>query len=490
MNSNDATGEHVKASKATQIPQPDTILADIADYVMSRKHASKLAYTTARHCMMDALGCGLEALSYPACTKLLGPVVPGAVMAGGARVHGTAWQLDPVTAAFNISAMNRWLDFNDAFMAASGAHPSDNLGGILASADYLSRRERAAGRAPLVMRDVLTAMIKAHEIQGILSLENDFIELGLDNVILVKVASTAVVTHLLGGTREEIINALSHAWLDGHPLRTYRIKPTLGSRKSWAAADATARAVRLALIALTGEMGYPSVLTAKDWGFYATQFRGRAFRVPRSYGSYVMENIQFKIAIPSGIHGQTAAECAMALHPRVGLRLEDIRAVRMWTHQSARHLITADVPLTNPAARDHSLQYISAIALIFGRLTASDYEDHVAADPRVDRLRFKMTVEVDPRYTKLFRDPAVRANPYAIEVLFKDGTKTPRIEVLYPLGHPRRRKQGIPLLIEKFETNLARRFAPKRCRQILDLCSDQQTLERTPVDVFMDLFAV
>ena len=477
-------------TKAKSDPAPDKILADIADYVSSRKPANTLAYTTARYCMMDALGCGLEALSYPACTKLLGPVVPGAAMIGGARVHGTSWQLDPVTAAFNISAMNRWLDFNDAFMAASGAHPSDNLGGILATADYLSRRSRAVGRAPLKIRDVLSAMVKAHEIQGILSLENDFIELGLDNVILVKVASTAVVTHLLGGTRTEIVNALSHAWLDGHPLRTYRIKPTLGSRKSWAAADATSRGVRLALIAMTGEMGYPTALSAKDWGFYATLFRGKTFRIPRPYGSYVMENIQFKIAIPSGIHGQTAAECAMKLHPLVAGRLDDIKTVRMWTHQGGHHLITANVPLTNPAARDHSLQYISAIGLIFGRLTAADYEDDVAADPRIDTLRYKMTVEVDPRFTKIFRDPAVRGNPYAIEVEFEDGRTTPRVEVLYPLGHPRRRKEGIPLLLRKFENNLRRCFAPKRCRQILDLCADQRHLEQTPVDEFMDLLAL
>jgi len=477
-------------SKARLDPAPDAVLTDIADYVLATKKASALAHTTARYCLMDSLGCGLEALSYPACTKLLGPVVPGAAMAGGARVHGTSWQLDPVTAAFNISAMNRWLDFNDAFMAASGAHPSDNLGGILATADYLSRRNRATGRSPLTMHGVLAAMIQAHEIQGILALENNFIDLGLDNVILVKVASTAVVTQLLGGTRDEIVNALSHAWLDGHPLRTYRIRPTLGSRKSWAAADATSRAVRLALIAMTGEMGYPTALSAKDWGFYATLFRGKTFRVPRPYGSHVMENIQFKIASPSGIHGQTVAECAMKLHPLVAGRLDDIEQVRMWTHQSAHHLITANVPLTNPAARDHSLQYIAAIGLVFGRLTANDYEDAIAADARIDAVRHRTTVVVDRAYTELFRDPAVRGNPAAIEVQFKDGSKTSRTEILYPLGHPRRRKEGIPLLLEKFENNLARCFAPKRCRAILDLCADARRLDATPVDEFMDLFAL
>lgn len=471
-------------------PQPDRILSDIADYVLKPKVGSKLAYDTARYCLMDTLGCGLEALSYPACTKLLGPVVPEAVMPGGARVPGTPWELDPVNAAFNISAMNRWLDFNDAFMAASGAHPSDNLGGILATADYLSRRRVRQGKKPLTMHDVLIAMIKAHEIQGVLSLENNFIDLGIDNVILVKIATTAVVCGLLGGSREEIINALSHAWIDGHALRTYRIKPTLGSRKSWAAADATSRGVRLALIAMTGEMGYPTALSARQWGFYDTLFQGKPFKIARSYGSYVMENIQFKIAIPSGIHGQTAAECAMTLHDDLKHRLDQIKAVRMWTHQSAHHLITANIPLGNPAARDHSLQYISAIGLIFGRLTAADYEDDVAADPRVDALRYKMTVAVDERFTKMFRDQAIRANPYAIEVEFKDGSRTRRVEVLYPLGHPKRRKAGIPALIDKFETNLARCFAPKRQQAILALCADQRRLGQTPVDEFMALFAV
>ena len=475
--------------KEARQTQSDRVMADIADYVLSGKILCKLAHKTARYCMMDAIGCGLEALSYPACTKLLGPVVPEAVMPGGARVPGTAWELDPVSAAFNISAMNRWLDFNDAFMAASGAHPSDNLGGILATADYLSRRNVRQRKKPLLMRDVLTAMIKAHEIQGVLSLENDFIALGLDNVILVKIATTAVVAGLLGGSRDEIINALSHAWLDGHPLRTYRIKPTLGSRKSWAAADASSRGVRLALIALTGEMGYPTALSAEKWGFCDTLFRGKPLIVARPYGSYVMENVNFKIAIPSGIHGQTAAECAFALHPLVKNRLDEVHRVYMWTHQSAQHLITANVPLRNPAARDHSLQYISAIGLIFGRLLASDYEDEIAADLRVDALRAKMTVEVDEVYTRRFRDPAQRANPYGMQIEFKDGTRSAKVEVLYPLGHPQRRKEGMPLLVAKFRKNLARTFSHKRRQEILALCNDQALLEKTPVNEFVALFA-
>lgn len=468
---------------------PDPEIAAIADYALSGPAASKLAYETARYCLMDTLGCGLEALSYPACTKLLGPIVPGAGLANGARVPGTAFELDPVTAAFNIGAMNRWLDFNDAWFGKTGAHPSDNLGGILAISDYLSRRAVAAGKAPLHMRDVLTAMIQAYEIQGVLALDNDFIGLGMDNVILVKIASTAVVTRLLGGAREEIINALSHAWVDGHPMRLYRVAPTIGSRKSWAAADATARGVRLALMALTGEMGYPTALTAPTWGFYDVLFRGQRLSVPRPYGSHVIENVQFKIAYPAGFHGQTAAECALLLHPRVRDRLDAVKAVRMWTHRSARHLITSDA-LPNPAARDHSLQYIAAIGLIFGRLTAADYEDGVAADPRIDALRDKMAVSVEERYTAAFRDPEQRANPHAMEVEFRDGTRTDRVEVLFPLGHPRRRQEGIALLLEKFRTNLARRFPAKRQREILERCADQDRLERTPVHEFMDLFAI
>jgi 2-methylcitrate dehydratase len=473
----------------TEARLPDPELAAIADYVLSGPAASALAYETARYCLMDTIGCGLEALSYPACTKLLGPIVPGAVLANGARVPGTAYELDPVTAAFNISAMNRWLDFNDAFMAKTGAHPSDNLGGILAVSDYLSRRAVAEGRAPLHMHDVLTAMIQAHEIQGVLSLENNIIELGMDNVILVKIASSAVVTRLLGGTREEIVNALSNAIVDGHPMRLYRIAPTMGSRKSWAAADATSRAVRLAFMALSGEMGYPNALSAPTWGFNDVHLRGQPLKVPRPYGSHVIENVQFKIAYPAGIHGQSAAECAVKLHPLVKDRLDAVKAVRMWTHHSARHLITGNVPLTNPAARDHSLQYIAAIGLIFGRLTAADYEDSVAANPRVDALRFKMNVSVDERYTAAFRDPDRRANPHGMEVEFNDGSCTDRVEVLFPLGHPQRRREGIPLLLEKFKINLARRFPVKRQQAILECCANQERLERTPVHEFMALLA-
>ena len=474
-----------KSSRKSK-PVVDREIADIADYVTGFRIRSERAYTTARHCLMDTIGCGFEALSYPGCTKLMGPVVPGAVLPGGARVPGTPWELDPVTAAFNISCMNRWLDYNDAFFGRNGAHPSDNLGAILACADYVSRRNRAARRDPLAMRDVLTAMIKAHEIQGELALENNFNGLGIDHVILVKVASTAVATQLLGGTREEVINAVSNAWVDGHALRTYRNSPNTGSRKSWAAADASSRGVRLALMALAGEMGYATALTAKRWGFYDTLFRGQKFRLQRPYGSYIMENVMFKIAYPAGFHGQSAAECAIRLHPLVKDRLDEVASVRQWTHQSAQHLIK-DGPLRNFADRDHCIQYIAAIGLIFGRLTAPDYEDAVAADPRIDRLRAKMSVTIEPRYTRGLHDPKRRSNAHAIEVRFKDGTRTARVEVQYPLGHPRRRAEGLPLLMEKFRANLARRFPAARQRAILDACDDQRRLEAMPVDEFVGL---
>jgi len=470
-------------------PDADREIAAIADYVTGFQVKSELAYTTARYCLLDTLGCGLEALSYPGCTKLLGPVVPGTIVPSGARVPGTSYVLDPVTAAFNISCLNRWLDYNDAFFGKNGAHPSDNLGAILACSDYVSCRNVAAGKPPFTVRDVLTAMIKAHEIQGELALENNFNGLGIDHVILVKIASTAVAAQLLGCTREEIVNAVSNAWIDGHTLRTYRNAPNTGSRKSWAAGDASSRGVRLAWMALQGEMGYPSALTAKQWGFYDTLFHGQKFRFQRPYGSYIMENVMFKIAYPAGFHGQSAAECAIKLHPLVKDRLDAIGSVRLWTHQSARHLNKTG-PLHNFADRDHCIQYIAAIGLIFGRLTAQDYEDAVAADPRIDRLRAKMTVTIDGRYTRGLHDPKRRSNPHAIQVRFKDGTRTDKVEIEYPLGHPRRRAEGLPLLVEKFRTNLARAFPPKRQQAILEAYADQRRLEKMPVNEFVELFVV
>ena len=469
-------------------PKPDKVLVDIADYVAKYQIKSSEAYNTARLCLMDTLGCGLEALSYPACTKLMGPIVPGTIVPNGAKVPGTPFQLDPVMAAFNIGCMIRWLDFNDAWVAAEWGHPSDNLGGILAAADWVSRNAVAAGRKPLVMRDVLTGMTKAHEIQGVIALENSFNRVGLDHVVLVKVASTAVVTQMLGGTHEEIVNAVSNAWIDGQSLRTYRHAPNTGSRKSWAAGDATSRAVRLALMTLKGEMGYPSALTAKTWGFYDVLFKGKPFKFKRPYGSYVMENVLFKISFPAEFHAQTAVECAVKLHPEVKDRLDEIKKVMITTHESAIRIIDKKGPLHNPADRDHCIQYMTAIGLMKGNLTAADYEDEVARDPRVDQLRAKMACVEDKRWSRDYLDPGKRSIANAVQVFFKDGTKTANVAVEYPVGHRRRRNEGVPLLEAKFKTNLGRRFPEKQREAILALCLNQPRLEATPVHEFVDMF--
>ena len=471
-------------------PKPDKVLADIADYVTRYTIKSQEAYSTARLCLMDTLGCGLEALEYPACTKLLGPIVPGTVVPTGAKVPGTPYQLDPVAAAFNIGAMIRWLDFNDTWLAAEWGHPSDNLGGILATADWLSRTRLAQGKKPLVMREVLTAMIKAHEIQGVIALENSFNRVGLDHVVLVKVASTAVITQMMGGTREEIVNAVSNAWIDGQSLRTYRHAPNTGSRKSWAAGDATSRAARLALMTLKGEMGYPSALTAKTWGFYDVLFRGRPLRFKRPYGSYVMEHILFKISFPAEFHAQTAVEAAVRLHPRVRDRLGEIRKIVITTHESALRIIDKKGPLHNPADRDHCIQYMTAIGLIRGNLTAADYEDGVATDPRVDRLRAAMTCVEHKPWSRDYLDPMKRSIANAVQVFFKDGSCTDKVAVEYPIGHRRRRKEGIPLLEAKFRTNLARRFPPRQQQAIISLCGNPQRLDATPVNEFMDMLSI
>jgi 2-methylcitrate dehydratase len=474
-------------------PKPDKVLVDIADYVLKYKIKSAEAYETARYCLMDTLGCGFEALEYPACTKLLGPVVQGTVVPNGAKVPGTQFQLDPVKAAFDIGAMIRWLDFNDTWLAAEWGHPSDNLGGILATADWLSRNAVAAGKKPLTVHDVLTAMIKAHEIQGCIALENSFNKVGLDHVVLVKVASTAVVAQMLGLTRDEIINALSHAWVDGQSLRTYRHAPNTGSRKSWAAGDATSRAVRLALICKTGEMGYPSVLTAKTWGFYDVLFRGNEFKFQRPYGSYVMENVLFKISFPAEFHAQTAVEAAMQVHAelkKLGKTDADIKKITIRTHEACIRIIDKKGPLANPADRDHCIQYMVAVPIIFGRLTAADYEDDVAADPRIDKLREKIVCVEDPQFTKDYHDPNKRSIANALTVEFNDGKKLAEIVVEYPIGHKRRRKEGMPILVEKFKTNLARRFPPKQANAILELCLDAKRLAVTPVNEFVDSMVI
>ncbi|MGE8569905.1 MAG: bifunctional 2-methylcitrate dehydratase/aconitate hydratase [Achromobacter sp.] len=472
-------------------PDPDQVLVDIADYVLNYEIKSSLAYETARNCLIDTLGCGLEALEYPACKKLLGPIVPGTVVPNGAKVPGTSFQLDPVQAAFNIGTMIRWLDFNDTWLAAEWGHPSDNLGGILATADWLSRTAVAAGKPPLTMRDVLTGMIKAHEIQGCIALENSFNKVGLDHVVLVKVASTAVVAQMLGLDRDEVINAVSLAWVDGQSLRTYRHAPNTGSRKSWAAGDATSRAVRLALIAKTGEMGYPSVLSAKTWGFYDVLFKGQPFKFQRPYGSYVMENVLFKISFPAEFHSQTAVECAMDIHAKLkalGKSADDIKAITIRTHEACIRIIDKKGPLNNPADRDHCIQYMVAVPVLFGRLTAGDYEDDVARDPRIDILRDKIVCVEDPAYTRDYHDPDKRSIANALTVEFNDGSKLDEIVCEYPIGHKRRRADGIPLLEAKFRTNLARMFAAKQQRRILEVSLDQHALEAMPVHEYVDLY--
>ncbi|RAP75028.1 bifunctional 2-methylcitrate dehydratase/aconitate hydratase [Paenibacillus montanisoli] len=470
--------------------EPDKVIADIADYVTNYAISSDEAMQTARLCLMDTLGCGLLALRYPECTKHLGPIVPGTIVPNGAKVPGTQFQLDPVTAAFNIGCMIRWLDYNDTWLAAEWGHPSDNLGAILAIADYLSRTRAAEGKEPLTMRTVLESMVKAHEIQGVLALENSFNRVGLDHVILVKVASTAVAAKLLGAGKTEIENAVSNACIDGQALRTYRHAPNTGSRKSWAAGDATSRAVRLALMAVKGEMGYPSALTAKIWGFYDVLFKGNEFKFQRPYGSYVMEQVLFKISFPAEFHAQTAVECALRLHSQAAGRLDEIDRVVLTTHESAIRIIDKKGPLHNPADRDHCLQYMAAIGLIYGELTADHYEDAAASDPRIDALRDKMVVVEDARYSKDYHDPDKRSIANAIQVFFKDGSATEKAETEYPIGHRRRRAEGIPLLERKFADNLATRFPSKQAKAIYELCQDQQRLEATPVHAFCDLFII
>jgi 2-methylcitrate dehydratase len=472
--------------------QYDRVMVDIVDYVRGYEIVSELAYTTARHCLIDTLGCGLEALEYPACTKLIGPVVPGNAVPNGARVPGTQFQLDPVQAAFNIGTLIRWLDFNDTWLAAEWGHPSDNLGGILAVADWLSRMAVAAGKVPLRMRQVLTAMIKAHEIQGCLALENSFNKVGLDHVVLVKVSSTAVVAEMLGLSRDEMLAAVSLAWVDGQSLRTYRHTPNTGSRKSWAAGDATSRAVRLALIARTGEMGYPSALTAKTWGFYDVSFKGREFQFQRPYSSYVMENILFKISFPAEFHAQTAVEAAVTLHARLrglGRSTEDIQTITISTHEACLRIIDKRGPLHNPADRDHCIQYMVAVPLLFGRLTAADYEDDVARDPRIDRLRETMRTEEVAEFTRDYHDPQKRSIANRLTLTLADGTVLEET-VQYPIGHRSRRHDGIPLLDAKFRRNLARRFPIRQQKAILAISLDQATLEALAVNEYMDLYAI
>jgi len=471
-------------------PEPDQVLVDIADYVCDMEIDSELAFETAHYCLMDTLACGFQALDYAACTRLLGPVVPGATLPGGARVPGTSYELEPVMAAFNIGAMIPWLDFDDTWLAAEWGHPSHNLGGILAMADYLTRIARAEGKEPLTMKDVLIAMIKAHEIQGVLALENSYNRVGLDHVLLVRVATTAVVTRMLGGDREQIINAVSHAWIDGCSLRTYRHAPNTGSRKSWAAGDATSRGVRLALIAMTGEMGYPSALSAKTWGYYDVLFKGKEFSFTQGYGSYVMENILFKISYPAEFHAQTAVEAAMTLHPLVKDRLDEIEKIVIETQEPGVRIIDKTGPLDNPADRDHCIQYMAAVPMVFGRLSAADYENDIASDPRIDALRDKMEVTENEAYTKDYFDADKRYIGNAIQVFFKDGTSTDRVAVDFPIGHRQRRDEGIPVLKKKFATSVSGKLKPAQWQALDAACADRDKLKAMPVDEFMALLVV
>jgi 2-methylcitrate dehydratase len=468
-------------------PEFDPEIRAIADYVMNYEINSDLAYKTAYHCLMDSIGCALLAYRFPECIKLLGPVVPNETVFNGSRVLGSQLQLNPVLAAFNNGLLIRWLDFNDTWLAAEWGHPSDNLGGILAVLDYCARQDSST---EITVQDVLTAMIKAYEIQGILALENSFNRVGLDHVILVKLATTAVVTKLLGGDYDAICNAVSLAWLDGQSLRTYRHAPNTGSRKSWAAGDATSRGVFLALLALKGEMGYPSVLSAKKWGFCDIYFKGEPLKISRPYQSYVMENILFKIAYPAEFHGQTAVECALQLHHRVHGQYDQIDKIMIRTQESAVRIINKQGPLHNAADRDHSLQYMVAIALIYGQLTSDHYEDHIAKNPLIDELRRKMIVKEEPQFSHDYLDADKRSIANAIQISFKDDSTTEEVVIDYPLGHRQRRQEGIPLLIQKFEQNLATRFPKQRATKLAALFHDPERVTAMPVKDFMDLFVI
>ena len=469
-------------------PNYDNVINDIADYVLNYKIDSKVAYETARYCLMDTLGCGILALNFPECVKLLGPVVPNAILEGGARVPGTNFELDPIQAAFNIVTMIRWLDFNDTLLAAEWGHPSDNLGAILAVADYLARQGKTLNNQQITMYDVLTFMIKAHEIQGCLALENSFNARGLDHVVLVKIASSAGAAALFGANKDEVMRVLSQAFVDGQSLRTYRHAPNAGSRKSWAAGDATSRAVRLALITMTGEMGYPSALTAPKWGFYDVLFDKKPFKFQRSYGSYVMENVLFKISFPAEFHAQTAVECAVILHNQIKDKLDDITNIELITHESAIRIISKQGKLYNPADRDHCLQYMVAIGLLFGELEAYHYEDEIASDPRIDLLREKMHVSENKQFSVDYHDADKRSIANSMRITFKDGTQTDLITVEYPIGHKRRRDEGIPLLLRKFSKNLQTRFSADKIDKIQSCMSSLESLKTTLVTDFMDVF--
>jgi 2-methylcitrate dehydratase len=476
--------------RSARRPDPDQAMVDIANYVADYRVESTEAYNTARYMLLDSIGCAMLAMKFPECLKHLGPIVPGATLPGGARVPGTSYELDPAQAAYNIGVQVRWLDFNDTWLAAEWGHPSDNLGAILAVADYVSRRNMREGGKALTVRDVLTAAIKAHEIQGCYALKNSFNRVGLDHVILVRLASTAVATQMLGGSRQDIINAVSHSWIDNGALRTYRHAPNAGPRKSWAAGDACRRAVTHALNAVKGCVGYPSALTAKTWGFYDVAFKGRPFEFERPFGSYVMENVLFKISYPAEFHAQTAVECAMKLHPQVAGRLDQIERIEIETQEAGVRIIDKTGPLANYADRDHCIQYMVAVPLIFGRLTADDYNDDVAADPRIDRLRDAMQVKENPQFTRDYFDADKRYIGNALQIFFRDGTQTEKVAIDFPIGHRKRRAEGIPVLVRKFEDALAGHFSARRVAPILEITTDPTRLAALSVSEWMDLFSI
>ena len=471
-------------------PGYDSVISEIANYVINFEIESDLALDTARNCLIDTIGCGLLALKFPACTKMLGPVVEGTSVPFGVRVPGTNFKLDPIKGAFDIGCAIRWLDYNDTWLAAEWGHPSDNLGAILSITDFISQQKISKGEDPLTMRTVLEAMIMTHEIQGVLALKNSFNKVGLDHVVLVKVASTALVTKLMGGTKDQIMDAVSQAWVDGQSLRTYRHAPNAGSRKSWAAGDATSRAIRLAMITLSGEMGYPGALSAPVWGFEDVLFDGKQISLPQKFGTYVMENVLFKISFPAEFHAQTAVEAAVTLHPEIIERLDDVKTVNITTHDSAIRIISKEGELNNPADRDHCLQYMVAIGLLKGNLIAEDYEDDIASDPRIDTLRKKMVINEDKRYSDEYHEADKRSIANKIQIHFNDGSSTEEIEVEYPIGHKRRREEGIPVLEQKFKNNLEITYDSDKCEEIYQLCIDQEKLESTSVTEFQELFAV
>ena len=476
--------------RAAQRPEPDELIQQIADYVCDTEIDSDLALETAHYCLKDSLACAMLALRFPECVKLLGPVVPGADLPGGARVPGTHFELDPMQGAFNIGVLVRYLDFNDTWLAAEWGHPSDNLGGILAVADYIARSDVAEGLHPLSVREILVAMVKAHEIQGVLALKNSFNRVGLDHVLLVRVASTAVVTHMLGGSRADVINAVSQAWIDGGALRTYRHAPNTGPRKSWAAGDSCRRAVQLALLTLKGEIGYPSAVTAKGWGFQDVLFKGETIELERKLGSYVMENVLFKIAFPAEFHAQTAVECAMKLHPEVKDRIDEIEKIEIETQEAGSRIIDKTGPLNNYADRDHCIQYMVAVPLIFGELTAQSYSDDVASDARIDALRVKMEVKENPRFTEEYFDADKRAIGNSVQVFFEDGSKSEKVSIDYPVGHRRRREEGIPLLEDKFERAVKGQFGARQAGEIIETMDDKHVLEDMDVQDFSGLWSL